>query len=313
MTLISPGSAGFGAFSVDAETGEVRYDPQGNGGGWAEGVTQTRLRGLVRDRGTGALVIADLASVDVTRPAATPLLSAAQAAFAGYDGFMFSATDSQKWTTAEQTVLAGLGDPVGSIEDLSAAARSIAAISTGGRPVVAAGGLEFNGISQYLAISSPGFALGHMATVFVAEESGAAPSVTRGLISFGSASGTDYSSSDGMIISTGQSGVLLEAYAIDGPEPPGSGMLDRGVYTLVRSGTTASLYLGSTHLASSSIVAGVAQGGDLIIGARRERSPTDLRNFFPGRIAFAASIHSAIGPIPSDRIAALQAYAEAHL
>ena len=66
--LESPGSAGLGRFRVGASSREVRFDPS-TPGGWAEGVTTTRLRGLVRDAGTGGLVIADLASVDVTRSA----------------------------------------------------------------------------------------------------------------------------------------------------------------------------------------------------------------------------------------------------
>ena len=111
MTLTSPGSAGFGLFTVDQSTGQVRYDPQGSGGGWSEGVTTTRLRGLVRDLGTGALVIADLASVDVTRPDETdPLL----AIFGGGDtGYLWDPSLSTLYQSSDQTGAVVSGDPVG--------------------------------------------------------------------------------------------------------------------------------------------------------------------------------------------------------
>lgn len=64
--LLAPGSAGFGQFRVDPATGEVYYDPQGNGGGWPEGVTETTLAVLVRDV-AGAFATGSV-SVDVTRP-----------------------------------------------------------------------------------------------------------------------------------------------------------------------------------------------------------------------------------------------------
>ena len=69
--LSSPGSAGFGLFRVDSSTGEVFYDPQGNGGGFAPGVTLTGIRGVLRDS-EGRLWVGDLASVEVTRVADQP-------------------------------------------------------------------------------------------------------------------------------------------------------------------------------------------------------------------------------------------------
>ncbi|MDF2232161.1 hypothetical protein P2H44_06305 [Albimonas sp. CAU 1670] len=70
----SAGSAGHGLFRVTPAR-RVFFDPQGGDGAWAEGVTQTRLRGLVRDK-RGALALADLAAVDVTADYGPPIVVA---------------------------------------------------------------------------------------------------------------------------------------------------------------------------------------------------------------------------------------------
>ncbi len=58
-------------FRIEPATGRTYHAPQGGGGGYDPGVTTSRLRGAILDKGTGALVISDLASVNVTRPAST--------------------------------------------------------------------------------------------------------------------------------------------------------------------------------------------------------------------------------------------------
>lgn len=84
----SAGSAGHGLFRVTPAR-RVFFDPQGGDGAWAEGVTQTRLRGLVRDK-RGTLALADLAAVDVTKVTVIPYATDGLSATRRWDGTEFN-------------------------------------------------------------------------------------------------------------------------------------------------------------------------------------------------------------------------------
>lgn len=105
-SITSPGTAGFGQYRVDQATGEVYYDPQGNGGGWPEGTTETRAKVLVRDS-TGALAVAS-AIVDVTKTASAPLPQQLVASYGS--GVWFNAKRSDFYADLAETTPAGVGD-----------------------------------------------------------------------------------------------------------------------------------------------------------------------------------------------------------
>ncbi|SFJ35900.1 hypothetical protein [Albimonas pacifica] len=99
--LVAPGSAGHGSFRV-TPAGQVNFDPQGGDGAWPVGVTETRLRGLVRDA-QGRLAIADLARVDVSREEEGLLPPGWAAALSAHGGVVFAATYSDHFSDAAGT------------------------------------------------------------------------------------------------------------------------------------------------------------------------------------------------------------------
>lgn len=108
----SAGSAGHGAFRVTPE-GQVYLDPQDGDGAWPEGVTQTRLRGLALDRGTGALWLGDVARVDVTKSTAPPDYATdgmVQSAFVDQIGQLFSTLTASKEGSLRLTGTREAGD-----------------------------------------------------------------------------------------------------------------------------------------------------------------------------------------------------------
>ncbi|SFJ35654.1 hypothetical protein [Albimonas pacifica] len=113
---VAPGSAGHGRFRVTPGL-QVHFNPQGGDGAWPVGVTETRLRGLLRDA-RGRLAMGDLARVDVTRETALPPYQGVLDLFSnGERGGYWDLRWSQA-AVASGGAASSIGGKVGWLEDL---------------------------------------------------------------------------------------------------------------------------------------------------------------------------------------------------
>ena len=174
---VAPGSAGHGLFRA-TPGGKVFFDPQGGDGDWPEGLTQTRLRGLLRDA-QGRLTVGDLAQVDVSRVPESPVPADVAAIWdpaTGRVGGIFDLRTSAIWTDAAMTQPAAGGDPIGAIAPI-VGDYILPAPDDAARPLLSLDRriLTFDGVANHFRAGPPnGLNVSEMLFATCAEETTAA-------------------------------------------------------------------------------------------------------------------------------------------
>ena len=190
---VAPGSAGHGLYRA-TPGGVIYFDPQGGDGAWPEGVTETRLRGLVRDA-TGRLSLADLARVDVARATADPAAALADIfAVPGTEGGAVLFRPGYMWQDSGRVVAAGPDDPIGYLDPFAGDLNFMQTDALK-RPVMQGGAsLVFDGTSV-MSMLAPGYHKRNLVIAMVLESPETAQ--TTGILSSAPLSGPDWNSPDG--------------------------------------------------------------------------------------------------------------------